>query len=300
MRPDAGTARRGSWISWAPACLITPVARNARSPTAWRGAITEVAALHPECDLDSTATPSAAVAAARVLPSAERVEYLVLADTTVLLGRADKSEPDAISDRRVDMFAQAEVEAALRAPIGSDEHRDALTELVAAQRRLRNTPAGYWVAGADPRAAEQALTGTAALADVTDLALLTDGTSCIVTVFGELTDQQVLELLRHDGPGNPHQPGTSDRTGRPPRRPVAPIQDLRRRHRSLPALVAPISKRSRRVAPPMLRAGTAQSRAWSVGSPGGPARAHVSRSIRACHLLCMRPYAPRPNVEARR
>ena len=107
---------------------------------------------------------------------------------------------DAISDRRVDMFAQAEVEAALRAPIGSDEHRDALTELVAAQRRLRNTPAGYWVAGADPRAAEQALTGTAALADVTDLALLTDGTSCIVTVFGELTDQQVLELLRHDGP----------------------------------------------------------------------------------------------------
>jgi len=163
-------------------------------------AITEVAALHPECDLDSTATPSAAVAAARVLPSAERVEYLVLADTTVLLGRADKSEPDAISDRRVDRFAQAEVEAALRAPIGSDEHRDALTELVAAQRRLRNTPAGYWVAGADPRAAEQALTGTAALADVTDLALLTDGTSCIVTVFGELTDQQVLELLRHDGP----------------------------------------------------------------------------------------------------
>jgi hypothetical protein len=50
-----------------------------------------------------------------------------------------------------------------------------VAELVAAQRRHRNQPGGYWVAGAKPAAAYEAVAGSLPRSLITRAALLSDG-----------------------------------------------------------------------------------------------------------------------------
>ncbi|MFJ3985924.1 protein phosphatase 2C domain-containing protein [Streptomyces fungicidicus] len=160
-------------------------------------ALERVAALHPECDLVDPGTPSATVAVLR--QRHEVLEYLVLADSPVVFEGA-KGDHTVITDLRVD-----DVLPELRAEVERHEthtpgHREALQRLVLAQRRVRNTPDGYWVAGANLQAAQHGLTGSVMRRDVRSAAVMSDGVSRLVTEYGMATWDEVFTALRAEGP----------------------------------------------------------------------------------------------------
>jgi hypothetical protein len=128
----------------------------------------------------------------------ESVEYLVLFDSVILLD--GPSGLTVLTDRRVDAFAQQEHLATREHSIGSPAHQDQVQELVAAQRRHRNQPGGYWVAGAKSAAAYQAVTGSRPLDQVSRAALLSDGVSCLVEPYAMVDWTELLTLLQQHGP----------------------------------------------------------------------------------------------------
>ncbi|MGD9528484.1 MAG: protein phosphatase 2C domain-containing protein [Dehalococcoidia bacterium] len=166
-------------------------------PDALAAAIEQVAGLHPECDLTHPGTPSATVAILRTVRP-DDVEYLVLGDARIVL--ATSSGVEAITDERVELVAQAERDAVYREPIGSESHERAVAELIATQKPLRNRPGGYWVAATEPAVASHALTGAAPAAQMVDAALLTDGASRIVDMFGQITWSDLMAIVREAGP----------------------------------------------------------------------------------------------------
>lgn len=147
------------------------------------GAIARVADLHGHtCDLDDPGTPASSVTIVR--EGDQDLDYLVL-----------------VTDRRVDAFAQAEESAIREHPIGSPAHQARVDELVAAQRRHRNQPGGYWVAGAKPAAAYEAVAGSLPRSVITRAALLSDGVSCLVERYGAGDWSWLLTVLQDEGPG---------------------------------------------------------------------------------------------------
>ena len=106
-----------------------------------------------------------------------------------------------MTDRRVDAFAQAEESAIREHPIGSPEHQARVDELVAAQRRHRNQPGGYWVAEAKPTAAYEAVAGSLSRSLITRAALLSDGVACLVDRYGAGDWSWLLTVLQDHGPG---------------------------------------------------------------------------------------------------
>ncbi|KIH97300.1 hypothetical protein LP52_20270 [Streptomonospora alba] len=123
------------------------------------------------CDPDHPDSPSATVAVVRPEPAGpdappgpRRLEYLVLADCTVVLAEAD-GEVAAITDDRVEHL-----------PGG----RPYSAELV---RTHRNAEGGFWVAGALPEAAYRAVTGVSRTAGA-HFALMTDGCARLAGLFG--------------------------------------------------------------------------------------------------------------------
>lgn len=165
---------------------------------ALRSAIVTTAARHDgTCDLAASATPCAAVGIVQVGDDG-RLRYLVLGDVTVVLG--GEGGERVVCDGRVADTARALRDAAVRLPVAAPERDAALREMKRAEIAARNRPGGYWIAGADPEAADQAVVGEVALADVTRVALLSDGAARAVDPFG-LTDWAgVLDLLDRDGP----------------------------------------------------------------------------------------------------
>ncbi|WP_129667036.1 protein phosphatase 2C domain-containing protein [Phytoactinopolyspora endophytica] len=160
-------------------------------------AIIHVRDLHrADCDLGHPGTPSSTVTAIR--ENGDRLDYLVLADSPLVLDLADRIE--VICDHRVDAF-QREMPASMREnPLGSAEYRAGLREYIAEWRRHRNVEGGFWVASSQPDAAAHALTGTVPLADVSAAALLSDGASRLVDRFGLLSWRDLLDLLDNQGP----------------------------------------------------------------------------------------------------
>jgi hypothetical protein len=135
-------------------------------------AIDAVAALHTgTCHVSDVGAPSAAVAVVRL--GETRVEYLVLADVTVVLDSQDGLT--VITDDRVD------------ATVSDLEGRPGVGPVVMERRaRYRNQEGGYWVAAADPEAAAHAITGDIELTKLRSAAALTDGVARIVAPFGKL------------------------------------------------------------------------------------------------------------------
>jgi hypothetical protein len=161
------------------------------------GAITRVADSHANtCDLEHPGTPSSSLAVVR--EQDESVEYLLLFDSVILLD--GPSGLTILTDRRVDAFAQHEHRATREQPIGSPAHQDRVQELVAAQRRHRNQPGGYWVAGAKPSAAYQAVTGSRPLDQIRRAALLSDGVSCLVDLYAVVDWRELLDSMQRHGP----------------------------------------------------------------------------------------------------
>ncbi|MFJ2566008.1 hypothetical protein ACIO02_24210 [Streptomyces sp. NPDC087568] len=159
-------------------------------------ALARVAARHPECDLSNPGTPSATVAVLRQTNGA--LDHLVLADSPIVFDGPDGHT--VVTDLRVDDVLpelRAEVE---RHETHTSEHREALRRLVMAQREVRNTPDGYWVAASSSEAAVHALTGTNQLSGVRSAAVMSDGVSRLVTEYGMATWTEVFATLRAGGP----------------------------------------------------------------------------------------------------
>ncbi|WP_212808315.1 hypothetical protein [Micromonospora endophytica] len=180
--------------------LLAGLAPNNRQmlTTVLADAINQTASLHAgTCQLDDPGTPSATVIVLR--RNRDQLEYLVLADSVLLLDQADHA-PLVVSDDR-----EADVGRLYRATMdgltnGTPEHDQARRDYVQALRAHRNKPGGFWVAAADPSAADEAIVGSRPVKDVTAAALLSDGASRLTDIFG-LTDWAgLLAILRDRGP----------------------------------------------------------------------------------------------------
>ena len=162
--------------------------------------ITSVNALHSgACGLASPHSPSAAVATVRA--HGERLDYLLLSDSTLLVDRPG-AEPLALCDNRLDEVHAKLGYPATMPPYGSPERDAAMLAHVRDLGGYRNQPGGFWVASTSPAAAREALTGSLPLADVAAVALLTDGATRIVDVFGLLAWPHALRVLHDRGPAD--------------------------------------------------------------------------------------------------
>ncbi|RVU20347.1 hypothetical protein EOT10_27060 [Streptomyces antnestii] len=131
------------------------------------------------CDLSHPRTPQATVVVARW--DAERVEYLVLSDS-VLLVEDEVGGVTALRDDRLDRVP--------RSSLVSDEVADAT---------VRNKEGGFFTAAADPSVAGRAVTGELPRAGARTLVALTDGATRWVDKFhrGEWPD--LFALVRKEG-----------------------------------------------------------------------------------------------------
>ncbi len=158
--------------------------------------IAQVADLHTDtCDLSHIGTPSATVAILRTGPP--NVQYLVLSDALVVLDTHDGIQ--VITDPSVNHAAANERNALLRERIGTPGHTERKTEMVAAQRKLRNVPGGYWIAAATPEAAQHSLIGEVACDNIRRAAVLSDGAASLVE-YELVTWAGLLDLLEEHGP----------------------------------------------------------------------------------------------------
>jgi hypothetical protein len=65
---------------------------------------------------------------------------------------------------------------------------------------MRNKPGGYWVAAADPAAADQGITGNSPLTDLAAVALLSDGAGRLADRYHLATWPQIAATLSQHGP----------------------------------------------------------------------------------------------------
>lgn len=160
--------------------------------------IADVVELHPECDPNHPGSPSATVAMLRNSHSRKEVEFLVLADARVVIETVDGIE--FFTDDRVDKVSEPAQSEALRHRLGSPEQRQAVADLIASQKPLRNVDGGYWIASGNPRAAGQAVTGAFSSETVVRAALLSDGASRVVDTFNHMSWTEALDLMGRRSP----------------------------------------------------------------------------------------------------
>ena len=162
-------------------------------------AIEQIAREHRfTCDITSPSSPQATVAIFR--SDGKRAEFLMLADSVLVLDKA-AGNPKVITDERevaVRRECSAILDGIAKGTPGYDQAREAYIEAV---RARRNQPGGYWIAKDDPRAAAEARTGSFAARDLPGVAMLSNGASRIVDAHGLAGWPEVLEVLRASGPG---------------------------------------------------------------------------------------------------
>lgn len=169
-----------------------------------------------DCDLGHPGTPSSTVCMLRRTPG--HLDYLVLCDSPLVVDIA--GEVGVVADDRLAATMarlwQQQPPAAGTAGTASTASTDTADtadtdtrqeadyrRAVHWQRQHTNTPDGYWVAAADPTAADRALCGTLPLTGpgrVRRAALLTDGATRAVDQFGLVDWPGLLDLLASSGP----------------------------------------------------------------------------------------------------
>ncbi|MFE0020185.1 protein phosphatase 2C domain-containing protein [Amycolatopsis sp. NPDC059021] len=160
-------------------------------------AIADLAADHRlTCDLGHPGTPSATVAMVRFRDS--EVDYLVLSDATVLLD--DGHRVEAVCDQRNHAISPELSESSRRHVPGRPDHEQALRHSITVVREHRNRPGGFWIASADPAAAHHAFTGSRPRSALRRVALLTDGVTRLVEMFGVAGWPDLLDIAEHIGP----------------------------------------------------------------------------------------------------
>ena len=128
-----------------------------------------------ELNLVAGHSPSSTVSIIRAARGT--VDVLVLGDSPVVIGTTHGVRE--ITDARLaalDLPQRAEYRKRLEAGSGYDDvHRQLLAAIQRDQTAVRNTLDGYWIAEADPVAAEQAVVARREIADVRWCLLCTDG-----------------------------------------------------------------------------------------------------------------------------
>ncbi len=161
-------------------------------------AIAEVADTHRDtCDIADPSSPSATVVAVRC--DGDRLDHLVLADSLLVLDRVG-DVPLVVADEREVRVGRPLRAAVYAAPPGTDEYDRVLQAARTTLRASRNQPGGFWVAKDDPRAAEEAVTGSVPVRDLAGAALLSNGVTCLVDRYGLADWPEVLELCGTMGP----------------------------------------------------------------------------------------------------
>jgi hypothetical protein len=164
-------------------------------------AITAVADEHRNtCDLSHRGTPASTACLLR--EGAERVEYLVLCDSPLVLDMGGRAQ--VINDDRLDLLI-AELRRAALVPgsVGTRAQATRVKGVTVGKWEYINQPGGYWIAAADPQAAHEAVTGSAPLTGpgrVRRAALLTDGASAAVEKFELFGWDGLLDVLTVAGP----------------------------------------------------------------------------------------------------
>jgi serine/threonine protein phosphatase PrpC len=130
-------------------------------------------------------SPSSTVVLARQLDDA--LDLAVLGDSTAIVGLRD-GQSVRLTDDRLITVAQEERQlyrARLREGSGYDlQHRRILNRIQQSEQRARNRNHGYWIAEADPCAAQHALRRTIALRDINWCVLATDGAQRVIDHLG--------------------------------------------------------------------------------------------------------------------
>lgn len=170
------------------------IAPQADLVTLLRAAIVRASDEHAgTCDLSQPSTPASTVCLLRENP--DTVDYLVLCDTTLVL---DTGTITAVTDDRF-----AKLVEQLRPSV-------AAASVLAVNRGYTpgkwdhvNRAGGYWIAAANPDAADNAITGTVSKTGhhaIRRAALLTDGASCAVDKLGLMDWAGLLDLVEARGP----------------------------------------------------------------------------------------------------
>lgn len=158
-------------------------------------AIEQVTDAHRDtCDVADPISPSAAVALLRRRNG--WIEYLVLGDAFVVLDRV-AGPPLVVTDPREVTISRSYHAAIETTAEGSDAYHRLLRDL----RANRNRPGGFWVAKDDPRAADEAITGSCPIPELAGAALLSNGASRIVDQFRLADWSEVLAVLRSSPSG---------------------------------------------------------------------------------------------------
>ncbi|HYJ67912.1 MAG TPA: hypothetical protein VEX15_09640 [Nocardioidaceae bacterium] len=178
-------------------CLEAAANESVSLTDALRTAIYHVAGLHGHtCDLSHPVVPSAGVAMVR--EHRGQLEHLVLADA-VLVARG-ASGTRAITDHREATFAEQ-----YRPLLGvlsqtGKTHNVAVKTYVEMLREHRNHNGGFWIASADPDAADHAITGVLHPTEAQVVAVLSNGASRPVVSFDLLSWDYAIEELAAGGP----------------------------------------------------------------------------------------------------
>jgi hypothetical protein len=197
-RTGTGCVHGTAWFAEQLARGVLGTDHVASLSEALRHAIIRTAGLHSDtCDLSDPATPCGAIGIVRVGRDG-RLRYLALGDVSIVL--ANDQVQRVVTDERVERTAQKLRAEAGRLPSGSAARTAALIRMKRAEIAARNQSGGYWVAGADPSAADHAITGEVAVADVHRVALLSDGAARAVEPFRLTGWPGVLDLLATRGP----------------------------------------------------------------------------------------------------
>ncbi|MER6422113.1 protein phosphatase 2C domain-containing protein [Streptomyces sp. NPDC001137] len=143
-------------------------------------AISRTAEAHATtCDLSHPRTPQATVVMARW--GVERVEYLVLSDSALLVESPEGTVTSLLDDR---------LSRLPRSSLATDAIVDST---------VRNKEGGFFTAAADPAVAPRAVTGVLSRGDVRALAALTDGATRWVEKFREGDWADCFRFVRKEG-----------------------------------------------------------------------------------------------------
>lgn len=164
--------------------------------------LAELRAEYGEGD-DGGLGPSASVLVARI--TGAEVEVYSLGDCLALVGLTDGSV-DAVRDGAVGELDAVVVERLQELRRGTAltpaDARPLVQDLLVGNRRLRNTPEGYWIADLSGAGAPHALRRTYAASELLDVALMTDGFAAALDLAAVVaTPETFLQDLRLHGPG---------------------------------------------------------------------------------------------------
>jgi hypothetical protein len=162
-------------------------------------AIRDVTSRHEDtCDLSHAGSPAATVVATRI--RGDELEYLVLSDSVLVLVLASDGANQVVTDHRIETASRPHRGQFEGMPIGTPGRDAAFRQYVQTVRAMKNTDAGYWVASAEPEAADHAICGSVAVSGLRAALLLSDGASRLADVFGLVSWDELVSLVLESGP----------------------------------------------------------------------------------------------------